>query len=117
MSGVTIQTVGKDDDNIRLDRWFKRHYQGVPFSRLSKAFRKGEVRLDGKRVKGNERIQEGQEIRVPPFGDNATQSRAKEKVLHLDDATIADDDATAGDDGMTADDDATAVSRAMAYTQ
>ena len=89
MSKATLQTVAEDDNDIRIDRWFKRHYPSVPFSRLSKAFRKGEVRLDGSRVKGNERIEAGQEIRVPPLGDGAMQVRAKEPPKTLDSETIA----------------------------
>lgn len=70
MSGVKTVTVAQEDNDIRLDRWFKRHYPELSYGRLEKLLRKGQVRLDGKRVKSNQRIEAGQEIRVPPFGDS-----------------------------------------------
>lgn len=66
MSGVKSIKIKGDDDGIRLDRWFKRHFPDASFGQLQKIMRKGEVRLDGKRVKGNERVAEGQVVRVPP---------------------------------------------------
>lgn len=70
MSGVKQITVAKDDDDIRLDRWFKRHYPELTYGRLEKLLRKGQIRLDGKRAKSNQRISAGQVVRVPPFGDD-----------------------------------------------
>lgn len=67
MSGVQNITVSADDDGVRIDRWFKRHYPDVGFGQLQKIMRKGEVRLDGKRVKGSERVEPGQVVRVPPL--------------------------------------------------
>ena len=82
MSGVQQITVANDDDDIRLDRWFKRHYPELSYGRLEKLLRKGQVRLDGKRVKSNQRIVAGQVVRVPPFGDAAglNQTNKKEDV-------------------------------------
>lgn len=72
MSGVQNIEIKSDDDGIRLDRWFQRHYPDATFGQLQKIMRKGEVRLDGKRVKGNERIATGQVVRVPPTVVSAT---------------------------------------------
>ncbi len=58
--------IGPDDDGIRLDRWFKRHYPALTHGRLEKLLRKGEVRLDGKRVKAADRVIAGQSLRLPP---------------------------------------------------
>ncbi|MFC3050702.1 RluA family pseudouridine synthase [Kordiimonas pumila] len=71
MSGVQNIEVKADDAGVRIDRWFKRHFPDVGFGQLQKIMRKGEVRLDGKRVKGSERVEAGQIIRVPPIGDTA----------------------------------------------
>ena len=46
-----LRTIDADDDGIRLDRWFKRHYPALTHVLLEKLLRKGEVRLDGKRAK------------------------------------------------------------------
>ena len=62
-------TVAADDDGIRVDRWFKRHLPQVGFGTVSKWARTGQVRVDGKRVKPDDRLAEGQQIRVPPGGD------------------------------------------------
>ena len=39
---------------------------GVPHTRLFRLLRKGEVRLNGKRVSGEVRVAEGDVLRVPP---------------------------------------------------
>ncbi len=58
--------IAEDDDGIRLDRWFKRHYPTLTHGRLEKLLRKGEVRLDGKRAKAADRVTKGQTLRLPP---------------------------------------------------
>ena len=55
-----------EDDGIRLDRWFKRHYPALTHGRLEKLLRKGEVRLDGKRARAADRVVAGQNLRLPP---------------------------------------------------
>jgi 23S rRNA pseudouridine955/2504/2580 synthase len=67
MSQVVQRYVAKDDDGIRLDRWFKRHYPHVVHSALEKLLRTGQVRVDGGRAKANIRLEKGQTIRVPPL--------------------------------------------------
>jgi 23S rRNA pseudouridine955/2504/2580 synthase len=59
-------TVGKDDDGIRLDRWFKRHLPEANFNTVSRWARTGQLRVDGKRATPGDRIEAGQTIRVPP---------------------------------------------------
>jgi 23S rRNA pseudouridine955/2504/2580 synthase len=68
MSGVVIKTVAADEAGMRLDRWFKLHFPDLAFGRLQKILREGQVRVDGKRAKGDSRIEQGQAIRVPPLG-------------------------------------------------
>jgi 23S rRNA pseudouridine955/2504/2580 synthase len=67
MSGVQTLTVAPEDAEIRLDRWFKRHFPDLGHGRLEKLLRTGQVRLDGKRVEASDRIAAGQRIRVPPL--------------------------------------------------
>ena len=59
-------TVDAEDDGIRLDRWFKRHLPEASFNIVSRWARTGQLRLDGKRAAPGDRIEAGQEIRVPP---------------------------------------------------
>ena len=66
MSGVRHMTVKSEDDGLRLDRWFKKHFTALTQGRLEKLLRRGLVRVDGKRVKAASRVEKGQGIRIPP---------------------------------------------------
>lgn len=55
------------DSGLRLARYFKRYFPHIPHSLLEKWCRKGNIRLDGKRIKPSVVLEEGQEIRLPPF--------------------------------------------------
>jgi 23S rRNA pseudouridine955/2504/2580 synthase len=79
MSKVQLITVKRDDDGIRLDRWFKRHYPKVSHGVIEKALRKGQIRLGGERVKASARVAEGQEIRVPPLPEKTGDALPKKK--------------------------------------
>ena len=61
-------TIGPDDDGIRLDRWFKRNLPQVGFGTVSRWARTGQLRVDGKRAKPEDRLEAGQVLRVPPGG-------------------------------------------------
>ena len=67
MAEARTFTVSDDDDGIRLDRWFKRHMPDVSFNIVSRWARTGQLRLSGKRAVPGDRIEAGQEIRVPPL--------------------------------------------------
>ena len=58
-------TVGYDDDDIRLDRWFKRHLPDTSFTTVAKWARTGQLRVDGSRAAPGDRIKAGQVLRVP----------------------------------------------------
>ncbi|MEQ9835950.1 MAG: RluA family pseudouridine synthase [Roseitalea porphyridii] len=68
MSGVEQRRIGADEAEMRLDRWFKRHFPALPHGRLSKLLRTGQVRVDGKRAQTSTRLETGQVVRVPPLG-------------------------------------------------
>ena len=59
-------TVTPDDDGVRLDRWFKRNLPTIGFATISRWARTGQVRVDGARVKPEDRLVERQVLRVPP---------------------------------------------------
>jgi hypothetical protein len=61
-------TIAHDDDDIRLDRWFKRHLPQVGFATVSRWARTGQIRVDGKRADVDTRLTKGQVLRVPPGG-------------------------------------------------
>ena len=64
---VAIVPIGEDEAGMRLDRWFRRRYPDLPQTHLNKIVRKGEVRVDGKRVEISTRLEAGQSVRVPPM--------------------------------------------------
>ena len=71
-------TVDAEDDGIRLDRWFKRHLPDANFNTVSRWARTGQLRVDGKRATPGDRVESGQQIRVPP-ADPVAPATAKPK--------------------------------------
>lgn len=67
MSGVQNIPVSEQDEGMRLDRWFRQYFPQIRHGMLEKFLRKGQVRLDGGRVKANARLTPGQMVRVPPL--------------------------------------------------
>ena len=76
MSGVQTVTVEAGEGGQRLDRWLKRRFPQLSQGRIEKACRKGEIRVDGARVKGATRVEEGQSVRLPPLPAEGTQAAA-----------------------------------------
>lgn len=76
-----VEIVNQEDNDIRLDRWFQRYYKHVGKGLVDKLARKGAIRLDGKRCKGNSRILAGQELRIPPAILNAEAPKEDDKPL------------------------------------
>jgi len=66
---VAVQAIAitADEDGMRLDRWFRRRWPAMGLSHLNKICRKGEVRVDGKRVEASDRLKAGNVVRVPPL--------------------------------------------------
>ncbi len=69
MSGVSLRKVEAADADMRLDRWFKRHFPDLGHGKLEKLLRTGQIRVNGGRVKASDRVNTGDEIRVPPLGE------------------------------------------------
>ena len=69
MSGVQHLVVCEDEGEQRLDRWLKRHFPQVTQAMVEKFCRKGELRVDGGRVKAATRLETGQTVRIPPLPD------------------------------------------------
>src|SRR5271155_811228 len=63
---VTLRQVTADEAGQRIDNFLMRHFKTVPRSRVYRLMRKGEVRVNRKRVDAEYRIQEGDEVRLPP---------------------------------------------------
>jgi 23S rRNA pseudouridine955/2504/2580 synthase len=83
---VEIREVGREDGEVRLDRWFHRHFPALTHGRLQKLLRTGQVRVDGKRAKHSQRLVPGQKVRVPPLPTEAPAPQAPR--LRDDDARL-----------------------------
>ncbi|MFN7662240.1 MAG: RluA family pseudouridine synthase [Alphaproteobacteria bacterium] len=59
--------VPKNAEGLRLDKWLRTQFPQVPYTTWARLCRKGNIRLDGKRVTGSERLEPGQSIRIPPM--------------------------------------------------
>lgn len=65
-SGVKIIKVQEDREGQRLDNFLLGLLKGAPRSLIYKIIRDGQVRINGKRAKPEDRLEEGDDIRVPP---------------------------------------------------
>lgn len=82
---VQLVTVGEGEGDQRLDRWLKRRYPQLGQGGIEKMCRKGELRVNGGRVKASTRLEEGQEVRVPPLPTGDTKpEQTKSKVSAAD---------------------------------
>lgn len=102
MGRVATYDVDSGEAGLRLDRWFRRRFPKLTQGRLQKLLREGQVRVDGKRAKANDRLEGGQRVRVPPLpeapppaplqriapGDEAW---IQARVIHRDEDVIAID--------------------------
>lgn len=63
-----VRKVRIDDEQAgqRIDNFLRRELPGVPKSRVYRILRKGEVRVNGGRVRAEYKLQSGDEVRVPP---------------------------------------------------
>ncbi|HUB11313.1 MAG TPA: RluA family pseudouridine synthase [Acetobacteraceae bacterium] len=82
------RTVSADEADLRLDRWFRRHFPGLPQSAIQKLCRTGQVRVDGHRADAATRLAAGQSVRIPPLP--AAPPRAAQAVPDLDPHLIKD---------------------------
>src|SRR5215471_18345243 len=96
MTSTDTVTVAGEDGEVRLDRWFKRHYPSLGHGHLEKLLRTGRIRVDGKRARSSDRLVPGQAILLPPLDPipaPAPQrvrqaSPGDDAMLHRDDSVI-----------------------------
>ena len=64
---VTFVTINEDHLGQRIDNFLITHLKGVPKSAVYKILRKGEVRVNKKRIKPVYKLQLDDVIRIPPI--------------------------------------------------
>lgn len=73
---VELREVAEGEAGVRLDRWFRRHFPGVPHGRVEKLLRGGQIRVDGHRVRADHRLEPGQTVRIPPLAEPGEGAKA-----------------------------------------
>lgn len=63
---VEYHTVTEHEAGQRVDNFLIRHFKSLPKSVVYRILRKGEVRVDKKRVKPEKKLELGEVIRIPP---------------------------------------------------
>jgi 23S rRNA pseudouridine955/2504/2580 synthase len=79
--------VSPEDDGQRLDRWLKKCVPEIPYGLAQKLIRKGAIKIDGKKGKGDSRLAAGQEVRIPPVEDRPDRAKQEYK-MNADDAAM-----------------------------
>lgn len=92
-----VNKVQIDENNHlqRIDNFLFQLLKDIPKSRIYRILRKGEVRVNGKRVKPTNKLQTGDEVRIPPLFTDKERSHevpALEKQTRLLKQIIYEDD-------------------------
>jgi len=66
-SGVVVRDVDSHSEGQRIDNYLMRELKGVPKSKIYSILRKGEVRVNKKRIGPEYRLQQGDKVRIPPM--------------------------------------------------
>jgi 23S rRNA pseudouridine955/2504/2580 synthase len=72
-----VQTthVTPDEAGMRVDRFLEARFPGLAFSHIQRVIRKGELRVNGRRVEPKDRLAAGQAVRIPPLRLEAPKPR------------------------------------------
>ncbi|MGL9769847.1 MAG: 23S rRNA pseudouridine(955/2504/2580) synthase RluC [Sodalis sp. (in: enterobacteria)] len=95
-SSIYFITISTDEAGQRIDNFLRTHLKGVPRSMIYRIVRKGEVRVNKKRVKPEYKLQNDDEVRIPPVRrsdeKNIPISTKLNKVTSLNEAVLYEDD-------------------------
>ena len=100
-SAVQTVRVTPDENAMRVDRFLEARFPGLSFSHIQRIIRKGEVRVNGKRVEPKDRLEGGQSVRIPPLrldpdkprsGGGQDDPRNAETRAFLKSITLYEDD-------------------------
>jgi len=71
---VQFREIDEDHHGQRIDNYLFTQLKGVPKSRVYRILRKGEVRINKKRVKAEYKLQSGDNLRIPPIRISANET-------------------------------------------
>lgn len=93
-----MHTVAAEIAGQRIDNFLLRQLKGVPRTRVYRLLRRGEVRVNGGRIRPTYRLAEGDRVRIPPVrqatsGETMAPSerimaRLESAILHEDDRVL-----------------------------
>ena len=87
--------INEDREGQRLDNFLLGLLKGAPRSLVYKLVRSGQVRVNGGRCKAERRLEEGDEVRIPPVrlqvGDDAGKLAPKSMLAALEAAIVFED--------------------------
>ena len=63
---VQLVSVTAEEEGQRIDNFLMRHLKGVPKSRIYRILRRGEVRVNGGRIRAQHKVSAGDTVRIPP---------------------------------------------------
>jgi len=94
----TVRYIQVSEDNAlqRIDNFLRLHLKGVPKSHIYRIIRKGEVRVNKKRIKPEHKLHFDDLVRIPPIRvlpENALPSPKLNKISALESQIIYEDDA------------------------
>lgn len=95
MSGVRHLQVATEYAGQRLDNFLCRELKGLPKTRIYRLLRRGEVRVNGGRVRPDYRLQPGDRLRLPPMrlGVRAAGNEPSERILQrIEQAIVYEDE-------------------------
>jgi len=89
-TGVQQHIVADEDAGQRLDKALAQLLPAVPRSRIFRLIRKGEVRVNGKRARPEQRLAAGDRVRVPPVHElsDSAQVQATGGVVGVPQALV-----------------------------
>ncbi len=94
--GVKIVAISSDEAGQRIDNFLRTQLKGVPKSMIYRIVRKGEVRVNKKRIKPEYKLEAGDEVRIPPVRvaerDDSAVSPHLQKVAALTEAILYEDE-------------------------
>ena len=93
---VSFITISEENEAQRIDNFLITYLKGVPKSMIYRILRKGEVRVNKKRIKPEYKLAIGDEVRIPPIRVSEKTvfeiSTKLNKVADLEKAIIYEDD-------------------------
>ena len=88
-NSLTTRTVTEDQADSRLDRYLRRHVEGLSQAMIQKLCRTGKIRIDGKKAEASTHVPLGAAITLPPIAAPAELPKIRH-VMTMDAHMIRD---------------------------